>query len=146
MKTSALAALAAALAVGAAWANDSGFSNLEHQIESAYHVKRTHIPFLGLGHIAAKTASPFTGITLNLAVFDDVPEVDRPPAIQSPGPEWTKVIESSGDRERTLIFAKASGKTITVLVLSEEPGNVTLVESRVNAKDFLRHFRGDGLN
>lgn len=140
MKTSAGAgALAALLIVGGASAKDREFASLKQQIERTYHVKETHIPLLGVARFAAKSSSPFGGRTFDLAVFEDVPEHNGRANIEPPD-GWSQVLRTEEGRERTLIFARPDENFIRILLLTEEPGEVTLIESEASAKDFLSHL------
>ncbi len=128
-------------------AGGSGFDSLEGQIERSYHVKPQHIPLLGAARFTARAAGRFGGRQFRLAVFENLPE-DRPPLnLDTPGMGWQLILrsETPPEREATQIYARTQGERIRILVLSEEPDEITLVESEVNPVEFARRLR-DNVN
>lgn len=142
MRTRIGAGLLVLLMGGPAFAKDRGFSELTRQVEQSYHVRRTRIPFLGVARFAAKSTSQFGGRTFDVAIFEDVPEHAGWASIQTPD-GWTPVVLTQDGRERTMIFARPEERSVRILLLTEEPGEVTVVESEATGNDFLRHLTGD---
>jgi hypothetical protein len=139
MRTNALILLALAGPI-CAIAKDRDFSAMQRQLEAAYGVKEMHIPFMNVARLAINSTAPFAGRAFEIAIYQDIPDHEGWAALKPPGPEWTQVIRTEESRNRTLIFARPEGRRIRILLVTEEPQEIVLVESDADPGEFLRCF------
>ncbi len=125
------------------------FEQIVKAIETHYHAKPTHIPFLGLGNFVLKTARPAGVSSFRIAVFDDLDQRDQDlgdldvfmsrlgdanlhPIVQ---------VHSNQNGESTYIFLGNPGKSTRMLVTSIEAREATVLEVKVETEALLRLLR-----
>ena len=134
----------AVLAAQAASAADHDFDAMVRQISTVYHAKPEHIPLLGFARFVANVARPYGTRDFRLAVFEDVkPEFAAGfDSFAPPGPGWQLIVRSVSrpGNEVTRIFARTAGSYMRLMILTTEPGEATVVQVEVNAREFGRHI------
>ena len=115
---------------------------LVKEIETRYHVKRTHIPLFGFMKPIIKMSGPAGAKTLDLAVFEDQDfygsgqsdtEFDsRVRQILSSA--WQPIVRmhSRKDGERVDIYIKTAGKDLRVMLLTRERDEAVLLQAKLD--------------
>jgi hypothetical protein len=128
-------------------AADQDFSRLVKEIESHFHVKRTHIALLGVAKPAVKLARSSSVKSLELAIFEeqdfssDVDSTEFGSLIRkSLGQEWHSMVQvqSRRDNEQTYIFARDMGKDFKLLIVELEPNEAVVMLIRAKPADLVR--------
>ena len=135
-----LCLLAAALASGpslpAASGEDFDFDRLVSSVERHYGKRRLHIPFMGVASFLSGAARPLGASGVKLAVIEDV---DRAEAFAPTLPHsWRPVIRIVKEgREETAIFGRDEGKSIKLLLLTQDGGQAVVMQCRMHPSKFL---------
>ena len=129
-----------------ACAEDRDFSRLVKEIESHFHVKRTHIPLFGTVKPLARVARPSGTKVLDMAIFEDqdfsasdnqqFAEVTR----KALGPDWHLMVQvvSHRDGEQTSIFVREHGNDYRLLIATLEPSEGAVLEVAMNPEDLIK--------
>jgi hypothetical protein len=142
----ALAVPAAVLAGG----GDGGFDAVVHSIESRYHVRATHIPFMGLISFASRKATHGGVMSLHVAEFEsfteavDGDELNRM-VEQKLGTGWERIVRSTSKsgHEQTLIFMHPDGDQMGMMVVDLDGKEMNVVQMAVDPKhldDDMSHY------
>lgn len=135
-----LLAVITLLASMPALASDNGFDALVKRVESNYHVKRTHIPLLGVVNFALKFVHPAGLKGFKLATFengsfwDGASPQDFDSVMRSSlNKDWQPLLEheSKHTRERTVIYSKLTGKDVELIVAAFSQSDATLLQVKV---------------
>lgn len=122
-----------------AW--DGGFDTFAGQIESIYHVRRTHIPMLWVASVAVKFVHPagvkgFKFASFSNGNFTGSSNTTELNAVmrQSLGKQWQPLIAQQSRRtgERTIIYTKPAGKDIELMLASFSAAEGVLVQVKVS--------------
>jgi hypothetical protein len=121
-------------------AEEQELSVVVRQIESYFHVKRTHIPLWGLLKPFIHVSAHGKGIGLDVAIFEDHNFVASNPMEfenklqKALGEQWQPIIRviSRHDHEQTLIYAKPVGKQFKMLIVALESSEASVVKLQVN--------------
>jgi hypothetical protein len=128
-------------AVVLAGSGDGGFDAIVHSIESRYHVRATHIPFMGLISFASRKATHGGVMGLHVAEFEsfteavDGDELNR--MVESKlGPGWERIVRSTSKsgHEQTLIFLHPEGDKMGMMVVDLDGKEMNVVEMAVDPK------------
>jgi hypothetical protein len=127
------------LAPGQLRADD--FGKIVHQIETNYHVHRSHRFLMGFAGLVVKCSSPLTGLKgFKIALFEDHmfapnPDSNLDEVIQAAGDHgWQSIIKSYSRHsdEHAYIYARQEGKDLKLLVVSVEPGEAAVIQVKIN--------------
>jgi hypothetical protein len=113
------------------------FDDIVQAISDEFHTRPLHIPFLGLLNFAAFTTHPAGAKHIDLAVFENLPGKEGSirrlsEAIRSAKRGWHPFVEVHGHAESVLVYIAEDGNDCKLLVASMEPGEVTVVELKLN--------------
>ena len=155
--------IAALLCCGGAQAADRGFKEIVQAISDEYGTRPTHIPLFGLVKAVTGVERQAGAKNLDVAIFEDLPapRTGRDLAVrlkEIAGHAWKPFVDvrsrKSGDEETTLVFLRADGKDIELLVATIERTEATVVKLSLNEKGLRRWLsdpagaaedqRGDG--
>ena len=133
----ALAVPAAVLAGG----GESGFNGVVHSIEGRYHVRATHIPFLGLVSLVSRTASHGAVGGIHVAEIEsfqeqvDGNELNRM-VEEKLGAGWERMIRETSRKgnQQTLIFTHPEGERMGLFVVDLDGNEMDVVEVSVDPK------------
>jgi len=126
------------LAVRAAGA-EGGFDGVVTSIEQQYHVRVTHIPFMGLASLIAGNATRGGVGQVHIAEFEhftrpaDGVELNR--MIQEKlGEGWSRIIRSTSryGNEQSLIFARVEGNRMGLFILDLDSNEMDVVQISVD--------------
>lgn len=130
------------------FASDKEFNNIVKQIETNYHIKQKHIPFLGLASFMAKTVvrpSGFKGLKLaifehnNLSLQPGKEPIDL--FLQhSLAKDWQQIVKvySHKDKEWTYIYIKEMAqKECKVLIVNLDKEESVVLEAHVEPEKLL---------
>jgi len=135
------------IASGVVLMGDSEFDYVVKAIETHYHTKRTHIPFLGLANVVVKVAHPAGASEFKLAVFDDLDaisdrddrELDRfMHDLSSTRLHPLVRVHSHRDREAVYIFATDQGRETRMLIATFQSDQATVVQVKVDMNELLK--------
>jgi hypothetical protein len=142
------AILAAALCCAALQATDREFRDIVRAISEEFHVKPTHIPFLGLVNVVTFVARPAGARHIDLAVFEGLDArrragQDLPKAIRDAvGGGWKPFVQvwskRKGSEETTFVFMRGEGRNTKLLVAAVERDQATVVELLLDAEALQR--------
>jgi hypothetical protein len=125
-------------AVVLAYGGNGGFNSVVGSIESRYHVRATHIPFLGLACFIARKSSHDGVANLHVAEFEnvaaDVDGAELNTMIEEKlGPEWERIVrESTRHGDQTLIYMRPEGARIGLFVLDKDEKEINVVQVSVD--------------
>jgi hypothetical protein len=118
-----------------------GFDAVVHSIESRYHVRQTHIPFMGLISFASRKATHGGVAGLHVAEFESFTEAVNGDELnrmveEKLGAGWERVIRSTSKsgHEQTLIFVHPEGDKMGMMVVDLEGNEMNLVQIAVDPK------------
>jgi len=127
---------------------DSEFDHVVRAIETHYHAKRTHIPFLGLANLVVKVAHPAGASEFKLAVFEDMQSPDERDRREldrfMSGLRFGRLrplvrVHSSRDRESVYIFAEDDfSKSTRMLIATFQSDQATVIQVRVNIDELMK--------
>jgi hypothetical protein len=113
------------------------FNSAVDRISERVGKRPMHIPFLGL----VLFFTPARGAHIKLATFEDVHASFTLAELESSmggalSPEWHPFVkvDSRRDHECTIIYARASGSDMRLMVITAERGEVTVVQLDVPKK------------
>jgi len=130
---------------GSNLAEDRDFGHFVKEIESRFHVKRTHVPLLGV--VKPSTKFMHTGAkSLEVAIFEDqdFSEVDSKDFVEAAskalGPEWHALIQvvSRRDGEQTYIYVRDDSNSCRLIIATLEPREAVVTEVKISGKDLFR--------
>jgi len=141
--------LAAFLAAsGVVLVGDSEFDHVVKAIETHYHAKRTHIPFLGIANVAVKIAHPAGASEFKLAVFEDLGEItdqDKQELDQFmhslSSARLHPLVRQRSRRDRQSVYIFASGdeeKSTRMLIATFERDEATVIQVKVDINELLK--------
>ncbi len=126
-------------AVVLAGSGERGFNGVVHNLESRYHIRATHIPFMGLISMVSRRATDGGVSNLHVAEFEDFSEkLDGEELNQlvetKLGDGWERVIrETSRDGvSQTLIFMHPEGARMGLFVLDADGHELNVVQVSVD--------------
>jgi hypothetical protein len=129
-----------------ACAEDRDFSRLVKEIESHFHVKRTHVPLFGTVKPLARVAWPCVTKVLDMAIFEDqdfsasdneqFAEVTR----KALGPDWHLMVQVVSHRHgvQTSIYVRGQNNDCRLLIATLEPNEVVVLQAAMNPEDLLK--------
>ena len=131
-------ALAAPIAV-LAGSGDGGFHGVVHCIEGRYHVRATHIPFMGLMSFVARKATHGGVANVKVAEFEhfdeqlDGEELNAMVA-EKLGAGWERIVRETGRRgnEQTLIFSHPDGDRMGLFIVDADGHELDVVQVSVD--------------
>jgi len=129
-------ALACLLACGllqAAHRDFPDFDDIVHAVSEQLHAQPVSIPFFGLISFAVLVAQPAGVKRLHFALWknaDRDAHIDE--VLRSADPAWRPFVRVRGHGETTLIYMTGEGRDCQMLVASQEPGELTLVQLKLN--------------
>jgi hypothetical protein len=144
-------------AVLAAGDSEGGFDGVVHFIEGRYHVRATHIPFLGLVSFIARksTQGGVSGLHVteieNFREAVDGEELNRM-VEEKLGPGWERLIRetSCNGHQQTLVFSHPERDRMGLFVLDLDGRNMDVVQLSVDPnhlneslRKFSRHREDD---
>ncbi len=118
---------------------EGGFNGVVHSIENRYHVRATHIPFMGLVSMISRKATSGGVSNLHIAEFEhfDAPmdgdELNKL-VERKLGEGWERIIRetSRGGAEQTLIFIHPEGQRMGLFVLDADGHELNVVQVSVD--------------
>jgi hypothetical protein len=117
------------------------FGKIVQQIETNYHVHRSHRFLMGFAGLVVKCSSPITGVKgFKIALFEDHvfapnPNSNLDEVIQAAGDHgWQSIVKSYSRRsdEHAYIYARQDGRDLKLLVVSVEPGEAAVIQVKIN--------------
>lgn len=130
-----LVAPAAVLAGGA----DEGFHGVVHSIEGRYHVRATHIPFMGLMNFVARRATHggVSGVKVaEFEHFDAQVDGDELNAMveEKLGAGWERIVRETSreGKEQSLIFIHPEGDRMGLFVVDADGNELDVVQVSVD--------------
>lgn len=136
------------VASGVALVADSEFDHVVRAIETHYHAKRTHIPFLGLANVVVKVAHPAGASEFKLAVFEDLGslsdsddrDLDRfMHELSSSRLHPLVRVHSRRDHESVYIYASGEdGRSTRMLIATFQSDQATVIQVRVDMNELLK--------
>ncbi len=144
--------LVAALAIAGtcsspASAREREFGMVVRQIESSYHVKRSHPHLMALAGFVVRVWRPYGVSSMKLALFEEqdfsaAPDgADFASVVQAALTEgWRPLVQvySRQSGERTVVFAREAGKDLKLLVASVESNEAVVVQFNLNPDKLVR--------
>jgi VWFA-related protein len=115
------------LAAASTVAASDPYANVVKHLETDYHAKKTHIPFIGLGNFVLKFWHPAGVKSIKLSVFEDqtlYPRTsgDRFDSLveKAAGGKWRPIVRefSRKDNQWTYVYYNEGGKDTRILVVS----------------------------
>lgn len=152
----ALLVLLAAAPVPAS-ARDRGFDSVVQAVSTTYHARQNLRFVTWFAGMAAKFARPEGVKGLRMAIFENQDftprdgEAQFEQAVESAlQQDWRPLVRvrSNRDGERTLIYARESGKDVKLFIVTLEPSEAVVLEVKMNARKFSqmvdepKHRRG----
>jgi hypothetical protein len=130
---------------------DGGFDGVVRSIEGRYHVRATHIPFLGLISLVSRKATHGGVGGLHVAEFEsftepvDGDELNRM-VEEKLGSGWERIIRetSRGGHEQTLVFIHPEGERMGLFVVDKDGNEMDVVQVSVDPRhldDDIGHYR-----
>jgi hypothetical protein len=142
-----LAVPVAAFAAGA----ESGFGGVVHSIEGRYHVRATHIPFMGLASFVARRATHGGVANLHVAEFEnfdaDVDGNELNAMVEEKlGAGWERIVRETSrqGRDQTLIFIHPEGERMGLFVVDADGNELDVVQVSVDPAhldDDIGHYQ-----
>src|SRR6202789_2249013 len=128
-----------------------GFDGVVHSIEGRYHVRATHIPFLGLVSLISNKATHGGVSRLHVAEFEefsqpvDGNELNRM-VEEKLGAGWERMIRETSRKghDQTLIFIHPEGERMGMFVVDLDGNEMDLVQVSVDPQhldDDIGHYR-----
>ena len=149
MSLIAFVALAIPVAV-LAGSGEGGFDGVVHSIESRYHVRATHIPFLGLISLVSKKATHGGVGGLHVAEIENFSEQVDGNELNSMveeklGAGWERMIRETSKKghEQTLVFIHPEGDRMGLFVVDLDGNEMDVVQVSVDPKhldDDIGHY------
>ena len=139
------ATVLALIAVSPASARDRGFDSVVQAVSTTYHARQSLRLVTWFAGMASKFARPEGVKSLRMAIFEDQDftprdgEAQFEQAVQSALQEnWQPLVRvrSNRDGERTLIYARESGKDVKLFIVTLEPSEAVVMEVKMNARKF----------
>jgi len=120
---------------------DGGFNGVVHSIEGRYHVRATHIPFLGLISLVSKSATHGAVAGLHVATIEsfdqeiDGNELNRM-VEEKLGAGWERMVRETSKmgHQQTLIFTHPEGNRMGLFVLDFDGNEMDVVQVSVDPK------------
>jgi len=122
-------------------AGDKEFGVLVHYVESHYQAHRQYRFLLGFASVAVKIVRPYGVKGMKLAIWGNgkisanPDDRDFPTVVKAGLAEgWQPMVRvwSRRDGERTVIFAKADGKDMKLLVATVEQDEAAVIQVKIN--------------
>ena len=118
-----------------------GFDGVVHSIEGRYHVRATHIPFLGLISFVSRKASHGAVGSIHIAEFESFTEQVDGDELNSMieeklGAGWERTIRETSKRghEQTLIFIHPEGERMGMFIVDLDGNEMDVVQVSVDPK------------
>lgn len=132
----------------AAGSGGTGFDAVVHSIESRYHARATHIPFMGLISGIARISTHGGVRGLHIAEFENFRTNASEPVDGAEfnalvekhvGPGWQRMIrETSRDGgEQSLIYVRAEGQHLGMLVVDLDGKDLDVVQLSMNPDQLM---------
>lgn len=129
---------------------EGSFDGVVRTIETRYHVRATHIPFLGLMSFISHRASHGAVGNIHVAEFDgfsasmDGDELNRM-VEEKLGPGWERMIRetSRNGTSQTLIFSHPEGERMGLFVLDADGHELDVVQVSVDPRhlaESINHY------
>jgi hypothetical protein len=126
------------------------FNGVVDSIQSRYHVRATHIPFLGLACFIARKSTHDSVANLHVAEFENVgADVDgaelNDMVAEKLGPEWERIVRETSRRgNETLIYMRPEGARMGLFVVDKDGSELNVVQVSVDPDhldDDIGHYR-----
>ncbi len=122
---------------------ERGFDEIVRAISDQFHTRPVHIPFLGLVNLAMRPA----GVRhAGLAVFEGL-DLDEgaafavAKAIRATDNRWSQFVRVQGRATTVLVFMEQERSHCKLLVAAIDPGEITVVELKLNPEALQVWFR-----
>jgi hypothetical protein len=145
-----IAFLVLAVPVAVLAGGGGGFDGVVHSIEGRYHVRATHIPFLGLISFVSRRATHGAVGGIHVAEFESfTEEVDGDELNQMVeeklGAGWERMIRETSRKgqEQKLIFIHPEGERMGMFVVDLDGNEMDVVQVSVDPKhldDDIGHY------
>jgi hypothetical protein len=129
-------------------ARDRGFNAVVQAISTTYHARQSLRFVSWFAGMATKFTRPEGVKSLRMAIFEDQDftprddgEAQFEQAVQSALQEdWRPIVRvhSNRDGERTLIYARESGKDVSLFIVTREPSEAVVMQVKMNARKFSK--------
>jgi len=128
-------------------AEDPEFGRVVRQVESYFHVKRTHIPLLGFIKPVLWIAHPAGARCVEMAIFEDqdfsrgLKDAEFERLInKSVNQDWEPLVRvhSRRDSEQTLIYAKDLGKNFKLMIITVEPTEAVVIQVKLSSQELIK--------
>jgi hypothetical protein len=127
------------------------FNGVVNSLENRYHLRATHIPFLGLACFIARKSTHESVANLHIAEFENVSaaidgaELNEMVA-EKLGPGWERIVRETSRHggDQTLIYMRPEGARMGLFVVSKDGNELNLVEVSVDPDhldDDIRQYR-----
>jgi hypothetical protein len=126
----------------------AGFEEVVGAMERTPGLHRTPIPFFGLARFVVRVAHPRGVHDVQVATFEGGGNVDRRDMAailrDSIRDGYSPIVQTRSRRngEWTFIFARPSGETIDMLVVTHDNHDTTVVRAVVDAEVFAQEVNG----
>ena len=125
-----------------------GFDAVVHDIETRYHARASRIPFMGLISGIAGIATHGGVRNLHVAEFEDMKErVDGTELNEMVehhiGGDWKRIVRetSRGGNEQSLIYVRAEGDHMGMLVVDLDGKELDVVQLSINPDQLSREIK-----
>ena len=128
-------------------AEDPEFGRVVRQVESYFHVKRTHIPLLGFIKPVLWIAHPAGARCVEMAIFEDqdfsrgLKDAEFERLInKSVNQNWQPLVRvhSRRDREQTTIYARDMGKNFKLMIITLEPSEAVVTQVKLSFQELIK--------
>jgi len=125
------------------------FGHLVSAVESHYHIRQTHIPFMGLANVVTHVAHPAGTHGFRLAIFENLQDCEKCFDIEELDAFVAKtglhpLVRTHSHGEATYISTGEMGKTTKMLVATFSNSQATIVEVVVDLKTLLKTIGAPG--
>ena len=139
-------------AASAGWGADWEFDRVVKAIEHQYGVRQTHVPLIGVANFFVKVVRPGGATGFKLAVFEDLRSdqqdqealdrfMDR---IGESGLHRLLRVHSRRDGQSAYIYLGDLGRTTTMLLVTFERNEATVMQVNLNVDALLRMLNDPG--
>lgn len=129
------------------FAGDREFNSVVSAVEAQYGVHKMHIPMLGFATFCLKVAGTPGASGLKIAVFQHMPRPRGSSDLEfeqrvssSLGPVWRPFVRvrSHEGGGFTIVYTNASEKDLTLMIVSLQSEDATVVQAKVKSSDLKR--------
>jgi hypothetical protein len=117
----------------------SSFNGVVDSIENRYHVRSTHIPFLGLACFIARKSTHESVANLHIAEFENVTaDIDGSELNEMVedklGPGWERIVRETSRHggDQTMIYMRPEGARMGLFVVDKDGNELDVVQVSVD--------------